>query len=171
MTASPWHIALTQPGADRVAQKGLQVRGYQVYRPIEPRLVRGAVRWISMLPGYLLVNDTFCDNWRWLRITPGIRVNRCLLPSCDGYATLSEEAIRRIRLVEAELATVNIYPEDDPREGFAVGQSVGIVNNLIEGVIEGLDDKEAAVVKILLFGRESLVKVPYHQLTAVEATF
>ncbi len=170
MTASPWHIALTEPGSDRLATTALRNRGYLVYRPIEPRQVRGAVRWVSMLPGYLLVIDTPADNWRWLRITPGIRTHRCLLQSSGGYATLSDETIRLIRHMEQELATVQIDAPDDPRKGFAVGQSVGIVNNLIEGVINALDDRDKAVVKILLFGRESFVKIPYSELTAVEAT-
>jgi transcription antitermination factor NusG len=163
-----WHIALTEPGSDRIAETALRNRAYLVYRPIEPRRVCGGVRWISMMPGYLFVIDAPADNWQRLRITPGIRTHRCLLPSNGGYAVLSDETIRRIRHVEQDLATVQI--DDDPRNGFALGQSVKIGDGLITGIIDGLDDRQKAVVKILLLGRESPVKVPYHELTAVEST-
>jgi transcription antitermination factor NusG len=163
-----WHIALTEPGSDRIAETALRNRAYLVYRPVEPRRVCGGVRWVSMMPGYLFVIDAPCDHWERLRISPGIRTHRSLLPSNGGYAVLSDEIIRRIRHVEQELATVQI--DDDPRNRFAMGQSVKIGDGLITGIIGGLDDREKAVVKILLLGRESAVKIRYDELTAVEAT-
>jgi len=167
-----WHIALTEPGKDRIAAEALRNRGYLVYRPLAPcRLSCGGnhqhIRWVSMMPGYLPVIDAIGDQWRQLRNTSGIRTHKCLLPGCGGYATLSDTAIARIRHVEQELASVSL---DDPRVDFSMGQSVRIADGLIKGIIENLDDREKAVVKIMLLSRPMLVKIRYDELKAVEAT-
>lgn len=162
---SSWHIALTEPGADRNAMIALRNRGYDVYRPIIPVFVkqgRGKLKtdWRSMFPGYLFVMDVRIGSWERLRNAPGIRYGRhgddkAFLRVNGIAATIDEDHphFQRIRRKEIELST----------EGrFKVGDTVRVEEGPLAGLwgtIQTLDDTERVCLLMSLFGRESRVTI------------
>jgi transcription antitermination factor NusG len=166
-----WHIALTDPGADRNATSALRNRGYDVYRPIIPVFVkhgRGKLKtdWRSMFPGYLFVRDIRNGSWEWLRRTPGIRYgnrdDKAFLRVNGSFATINDESpdFRRMRLVEQDLAGTK--PISEAKARFKEGDHIRVEEGPFTGLwgtIQSLDDTERVCLLMSLFGRESRVTI------------
>src|SRR4029077_299822 len=126
----PWHIALTQPGQDRIAEHALRNRRYRVYRPIIPVKVPNRhngvkTSWRSMFPGYLFVLP-LAHGWEMLRTAPGMRIGEQALMKINGrFATLGQDdpEFQRIRRIEQELCTAKL---DKPNHRFKRGDEVRV---------------------------------------------
>jgi len=166
-----WHIALTEPGADRIAAEALRNRCYLVYRPILPIMVRhgrGRLRSVmkSMFPGYLFVIDNQVGSWERLRNAVGVRAFGSLLMINGHLAILENGIIEMIKATEQRLCTETMKREK-VNVPFHVGETVRIEDGPFVGLfgnIETLDDMQRICLLMSLFGRESRVFVPLEHL-------
>lgn len=168
---SSWHIALTEPGADRNAMIALRNRGYDVYRPIIPVFVkqgRGKLKtdWRSMFPGYLFVMDVRIGSWERLRNAPGIRYghhdDKAFLRVNGSFATIDNDHPEFIRMRQVEQDLAGEKPMSRAQHTFKVGQSVRVEEGPFTGLwgtIQTLDDTERVCLLMSLFGRESRVTI------------
>lgn len=171
-----WHIALTEPQTERFATEALRNRGYQVYHPIYPAVIRhfrnGPNRTRTVIrplfPGYLFVLDCMRQGWLRLERCPGIRPIHSLLralgpidasnsgPTYVRYQTVPEPILTAIRAKEQELC--NVKPTLAASHGFKIGQTVRIEEGPFVGYlaeIETLDDEGRIGLLMTIFGRES----------------
>jgi transcriptional antiterminator RfaH len=173
-----WHVALTIPQSDRFACENLRHRGYRVYRPIFPKVIRhfrngpnrtrSVIR--SMFPGYLFVADDRGQGWLRFGQCPGVRNADAMLKTSgpDGhYVIVPSAVIDVVRAKEQELCTVNLTLAET--HGFSVGQQVKIAEGPFMGFlakIEALDDSQRIVLLMWMLGRESRVSLPVEHLAS-----
>ncbi len=165
-----WHIALTQPGQDKQAAESLRSRCYLVYNPICYRRVRGArghriKKLLPMFPGYLFV-DAGGQSWERLRTCPGIRTNDSLLKINGHFAVVPNEVFDEIRRTELAL----VAPLEVPLP-FRVGEELKITDGPWSGyfgTVDRLDNEEAAVLLMNVFGRQTPVRIPSEYLAPAE---
>ena len=181
-----WHVALTIPQSDRFACESLRQRGYLVYRPIFPKVIRhfrnGPNRQRSVIrplfPGYLFVADDRRQGWWGLDQCPGLRPTDNLLkafgrigehnePTEVHYQVVASRVMNAIRAKEQELC--NAKPVLAKSHGFDVGQQVRIEEGPFTGLfaqIESLDGHERVCLLLSLFGRDSRVSLRAEQLAS-----
>jgi transcriptional antiterminator RfaH len=172
-----WHVALTIPQSDRFACESLRQRGYLVYRPIFPKLIRhfrnGPNRSRSVIrplfPGYLFVADERGQGWWGLEQCPGLRPEGNLLKFAGSLdnAIVPPLVMERIRATEQQLCTTKLTLAKT--HGFEVGQQVRIEEGPFTGLfaqIETLDGSERVGLLLSLFGRDSRVSLPAEHLAS-----
>jgi transcription antitermination factor NusG len=168
-----WHIALTQPGQDRIAAAALQGRSYEVYHPLLPAMVRhgrGHMRHVikSMFPGYLFVVDRANQGWDWLRNAHGIRVGTCLLTMNGRLATVDNAIIEEVRMEEQQ-QVINSLKHKGITLPYAIGDIVRVGGGPFSGFfgeVAKLDDDGRVCLLMDIFGRISRVHVSHEDLTA-----
>jgi transcriptional antiterminator RfaH len=166
-----WHIALTQPGQDRIAAAALRARCYLVYDPVcrrRVRLARGrSGRKLSpMFPGYLFV-DAGGQSWDRLRSAPGVRTGDSLLTNHHGeYALVPPAIFDEIRHTElAMMAPLELPPAFQPGERLKItdGPWSGYF-----GPVDRLDGDEAVRLLLNVFGRSTPVSIPIEFVAPAE---
>jgi len=169
-----WHIALTQPGQDRVACDALRSQRYLVYRPImfgSVRHGRGRMRSVikSMFPGYLFVIDEFSRGWEWLRISHGVRFKNSLLMMHGHLATVDSDVMTEIKAEEQRQCTRTINGEKIVVP-YKVGDTVRIEEGPFSGLfgeVEKLDDLERICLLLKILGRQSRVYLSHTHLASI----
>jgi transcription antitermination factor NusG len=168
-----WHIALTQPGQDRIAAAALQGRSYEVYHPLLPAMVRhgrGRMRQIikSMFPMYLFVRDPTNQGWRWLCNANGIRTSSSLLTINGRLAAVDNAIIEEVRMEEQHQA-INALKLKGDTLPYNIGDIVRVAEGPLCGFfgeVSALDDKERVCLLMNILGHQTPVWVPHTDLTA-----
>lgn len=160
-----WHIALTQPGKDRIACEALRNRRYLVYYPILPVMVRhgrGRLRSVirPMFPGYLFVIDTDGQGWGWLYPPQGVQY-RGLLVINGRLATVDNGMVDEIKAEEQRQCTTKIKGEKIVVP-YRVGDTVRVEDGPFSGLfgeVANLDDLERVCLLMSILGRDSRHRV------------
>lgn len=170
--AKRWYVAMTRPGAGKLAELCLLRQDFEVFNPkIRIRHVSRGREWFSerhYLPGYLFIAfDVEADEWRPINWTWGIRhlisavperptpmrdvAMRVLLDRCDGNGYVLEE--------EADQAL----------EWLRVGRQVKITQGAMAGCNGVVKWKDGDRLKVLLsfLGSTRPVEVRAKSLEAV----
>jgi transcription antitermination factor NusG len=168
-----WHIALTQPGQDRIAAAALRGRSYEVYHPLLPSMVRhgrGRMRQVikSMFPGYLFVIDQANQGWHWLRNTNGIRTGSCLLTINGRLASVDNSIVEEVRMEEQNQIVNSLK-----HKGITLPYNIGDIVRVGEGPFSGLlgrvsrlDDDGRVCLLMDILGRSTPVHFSHEDLTA-----
>lgn len=171
---------MTKPMAEEQAERSLRQAGYRVYLPRYRKMLRGHHRpgWraagaLSMRPaftGYLFVQD-----WSGWPLTP---VNGIIGLMMDGNSrpqAMSTADIDEIRVKEWEGRFDESAPpahRKEKRTDLNPGDEVEFVlhGERIIGILDGLSDNGKAIIKAMMFNRESRHHVPADEVTLAAAS-
>ncbi len=167
-----WNIVQNEPQRETVLVDGMRLRGVEPYSPIVWRTVRkrkGVMHDVRrpLFPGYLFV-PAGCSEI--VRATPGfwdfLRIGA-------EIATLPDQAIEFIKLVEADLEAKRQYEiakRSRTAHDFTPGQIVRITDGPLatfEAKIERLDGASQLRLLIEMFGRSTHAVVKANEIEAV----
>ena len=169
-----WFALLTESGKERQGCIWLRRRKYEPYWPryrgqVRLNRHRRAMRWRSVLPGYLFlpISLTMQANWELIEQMPGFRR---VMRTGNGtnYAELTEHDIGNIERIEMALqSSIIAQGELIP---FSVGQTVRFTNaNLwaLQGRIKAIDGKRRIIVTVDFFNTKTDMTVPANEIEAV----
>lgn len=167
-----WVALLSEPGRERQACIWLRRRQYEPYWPrykgqVKLNRHRRAVRWRSVIPGYLFLPNINI-NWRLIEEdAPGVHGK---MRNSEGYPKLLKtKIITDIQRIEAALNSSEI----NAAQGipFKIGQLVRPTDDLYnhwEGKIVRIDARNKIGVEVRgLFGSSAVVMFSADQLEAV----
>lgn len=148
-----WNILLISPGREFAVAGALAGFGFTAYLPTIPRVIRRGPerRRVTvdrpLFPGYLFLMRPDARQ-SLIRSISGVRG---YLPSGDGIATLSADAILAVRIAEGDAYAAATTP---PQRRFHVGDRVWInrpdhAAHLVEGIIKRLDKSDRAVIEVM----------------------
>lgn len=167
-----WAALLTQPGSERKACIWLRRRQFEPYWPryrgqVKLNRHRRAIRWRSVIPGYLFLPMVGEINWPLFDRAPGIHGK---MTNAEGYAKrLTQQHIADIQRIEAALNSSEINAVQGIP--FKVDQRVRPVDDLYcqwEGKIVRIDSRRQIAVEVSgLFGSAAVVMFSADQLEAV----
>ena len=167
-----WHIALTEPRAERHAAVNLRARRYQVYYPVYPKAVpnrrnRTSIVIRPMYPGYLFVRIGGNDDYGGLCNAPGIRVAHSLLMKGDILAWVPPCEINRVMEVEKVLCDQIAEAAIPPK--YEIGQVVKLVSGPLiyfTGPILEIDETGRVVIGLSILGHASRTITTTDHVTA-----
>jgi transcription antitermination factor NusG len=168
-----WIALFSQPGKERAACVWLKRRQYKPYWPrykgrVKLNRHRNAVRWRSVIPGYIFlpIIREQDRNWNLIQQTPGIhgRMNN----SEGGPKILSPTHILEIQRIEAALNSSVINAEAGIP--YRIGQRVRVMNDLywqLEGPVLAVNKNRTVLVEVPFLGRKTRMSLPVAELEAV----
>jgi len=164
--SSKWYVARTEPRAEFIAAKELELDGHDVFFPlisdIHPRPGHAEV---PLFPGYLLLRlDSEAQGWPSFsarhRVTGLVKYDNDVpcLPDAD------------IEAIKGLLETIR--KQGGAVQTFSTGEHVRVVSGALQGfgeVIDGGQSPQARAKVLLQFmGRKVQVQVPWKNLLPVE---
>ena len=166
-TKASWHLLITKPHKDEVAEVQLNNQGYEAYRPLAKYLknYRGKKVQVvdSLFPRYLFINmREGIDDWGPIRSTRGIQgiVKFGIHPAKVENHVIAEIKLRESSFIEK---AINI-------NNFKKGQTVKID----EGPLSGLDaifsdnNGENRVIILLDFlGKQTLLNIDKNNISPI----
>jgi len=151
----PWVVVVTKAAAEDVAERALRQAGYRVYLPRyrRPMWPHGAARSPQAVMRPLFTGFLFAHEWHgW----PAIRV--------AGTVGLMRSAGRIVEITDQDVALMwqreksGLFDELPPPQALRVGNKVGMRVHGVEvlGVLEDLSENGKAVVRAMIFNRETV---------------
>lgn len=158
-----WVIVATRANCEFAVERGLRETGYRVFLPMARRFIRphrGPQRacMMPLFPGYLFASDW--NGWPQHQTLSGV------------IGLLRDAAGNDLRLGDADVDAIyraqsshDVPWRQQARADLAVGDRVHLdIGFGVDGWIESLSDSGKAIVRSMMFGRETRFEVPQNAL-------
>lgn len=156
MTLPPWVVVVTAPAAEDLAERSLRQSGYRVYLPRyrRPMWPHGTARQPQPVMRPLFTGFLFAHDWHGWPNDRRIAGTVGLMHSAGRIVEISDRDIEIMWSAEKSGQFDELPPPRTLRVGDTVSMQVHGVEVL--GVLDGLSDNGTAVVRALIFNRETI---------------
>jgi transcriptional antiterminator RfaH len=158
-----WHLIMTKPKQDEVAEYNLKLQGFEVYRPqcrqVKTRRGKKITQLESLFPRYLFIKlDDEQQNWAPIRSTKGVLQ---LVRFGTQAAKVDEALIDQLK--QQEQVALN-EPSDSPyKKGDKLRVEAGAFYGL-DAIFDGYDSDQRIIVLMNILGQQQKLTLPAEQL-------